>query len=369
MRHLLFQILLSAALLAGFRANAAETVKPPDLSGTWHGLVSGGFGMCQQYIRVQRGGAGYVGQGMVWFALSEEQAQALVRGQKPVGAPTQAMCAMQQFAIKVDGENVTFQGVNVQSVLNGAKYRPDTFSGKLIPPGIVAGDAVNNGKTVGIFRLAKEDVFAKPLPLDLEKGKTHALSCIDGGAYHYTCYIPGGYDPTKPTPVLVNSNPGGNGKPLSTKLAEEFGWIMIGLTESKNGPWGPVFENRDAALFDLRRRFNIDMKHVYFSGLSGGARASSEAGVAYNGNCAGLILIGATYGDKTPPKDEAIFYITGETDMNRNEVTAAHEAAKKSGRKCNFILHPGGHTWGRVEDQEAAIRWLQQETCAKADRK
>jgi len=111
------------------------------------------------------------------------------------------------------------------------------------------------------------------------------------------------------------------------------------------------------------RRFKVDWKHVYFSGFSGGARASSSSGQAFPGMCAGLILIGASYaGQVPPPKDQAIFYLTGQTDMNKNEVTGAYEKAKAAGRKCQFILHPGGHEWGRPEDHEAAIRWLVQET-------
>ncbi len=350
--------LIICFLLAMTSAFAADPAKPADLSGVWRGTHTSGGACYQHYIKVQRAGAGYAGQGLTWFALTEEQAQAAARGQKPAAENPTAMCVSQQFAIKLDGETITFAGVSVQSLHNGGKYSPDVFSGKLSAANVVTGKAADAKKTDGIFSLYKEGALAKPLPLELEKGKTHSLGCVDGGDYHYTVYIPKNYDPEKPTPILINFNPGGGGEPLSPKMAEETGWIMAGLTESKNGPWGPIVENRDAALFDLRRRFNVDMKHVYFSGLSGGARASATSGVTFPGICAGLILIGAANGNGTPPKDQPIFYIAGQTDMNKGEVESTYEKALKAGRKCKLIIHPGGHDWGRAEDHEAAIKWL-----------
>jgi len=355
------QTALWIAILAStfaMAAQAADPAKTVDLSGIWRGSHTSDRVGYQHFIRVQKSGAGFSGQGLSWFALTEEQAQGATRGQRPVPDYPGALCVSQQFAIKVDGDTVTFTGVSAQSLLNGAKYSPDVFSGKLSTANVIAGDASDGKKATGIFRLWKDGALAKPLPLDLEKGKTQNVPCVDGGNYHYSVYIPKSYDPEKATPVLINFNPGGNGEPLSTKMAEETGWIMAGLTEAKNGPWGPIMENRDAALFDLRRRFNIDMKHVYFSGHSGGARSAASSGVTYPGICAGLILIGAANGNGTPPKDQPIFYIAGQTDMNKGEVESTYDKALKSGRKCKLIIHPGGHDWGRPEDHEAAIRFL-----------
>ncbi|MGD0091816.1 MAG: hypothetical protein ABSE73_18030 [Planctomycetota bacterium] len=352
--------------LASFLANcvAGETAKLGDLMpGKWHGVQSINGVAIQHCILIQRGGAGFAGQGVTWYGLSEEQALAASRGQKPQTEVKGAVCVLQQFAIKLEGDTVTFQGISVQNLFNGAKYKANNLVGKLSPPGVAADDNPDEKKGEGLFRFWKDEALAKPVPLDLEKGKTHQLGCLDGPKYHYSCYVPKKYDPEKPAPVLINFSPGGNAEPLSTKMAEETGWIMAGLTESKNGPFEPICQNRDAVLFDLRRRFRVDMKHVYFSGLSGGARASSASGEAYPGICAGLILIGAAYTQAgPPPKDEAIFYLTGQTDMNKGEVTGAYEKAKASGRKCQYVLHPGGHDWGRAEDHEAAIRWLAQET-------
>jgi hypothetical protein len=53
-----------------------------------------------------------------------------------------------------------------------------------------------------------------------------------------------------------------------------------------------------------------------------------------------------------------VFFIVGKTDSNHGEVTALHPNEKRDGRKTQLIIHPGGHSWGRKQDQEAAINWL-----------
>ncbi len=332
-------------------------------------MSTGGNCGYQHLITVQKQGNGFIGKSVTWSGLSEEQAQAAAKGQRPKTEFPKALCVQQQFAITVAGDTVTFKGVAAQESFALKKYSPDVFTGKLTAPGIVSGnfgDAAH--KNEGIFHLWRDDAFKNRPALELARGQALKMDCLDGGKYHYACYIPQNYDPEKATPVLMNFSPGGNGQPLSPKLSEETGWLMVGLTESKNGPVrAPNYENRDAVLFDLRRRFNVDAKHVYFSGFSGGARCASESSLQFPGVCAGLILIGASYGAGPPPNEIPIFFITGEKDMNRKEVEAAYAAAQKAGRSTSFVLHPGGHEWGRAEDQEAAIRWLAKQTAGKAE--
>jgi hypothetical protein len=88
-----FWLWLFAAVLPFANCHAGETSKLADLMpGTWHGVFPGGGTAYQHCIRIQRGGAGFVGQGISWCGLSEEQAMAAMRGQKP-GRRSRARCA------------------------------------------------------------------------------------------------------------------------------------------------------------------------------------------------------------------------------------------------------------------------------------
>ena len=53
-----------------------------------------------------------------------------------------------------------------------------------------------------------------------------------------------------------------------------------------------------------------------------------------------------------------MFFIVGQSDFNHDEVIELHREVERSIRKTELIVHPAGHTWGRRQDHEAAVRWL-----------
>jgi len=299
-------------------------------------------------MRVRKSGGAYTARGLTWFGMTGKQAMAASGGKAVRGVEA----LLQRFDVRLKDGTLVFASQGAQGVYGQRKrFKGDTLGGRLAPPGIVAGDNGKQGDDLVIVRLWKDGALDTPLPLDLAKGKTHHLACLETDQFHYTCYIPEQYDPATATPVLMNFSPGGNAKPLSTTMADELGWIMVGLTESKNGPVQPSTANRDAVLFDLRRRFRVHPRRLYFSGFSGGARMASWSAIAYP-------CIGAGYLQGSPPRGVPVFFIVGKTDMNRAEVTRLQPAEAAKGRKTKLIVHPGGHSWGRKEDHELAVRWL-----------
>lgn len=230
---------VAVALLSFFPSTSrAEDAKPKladPMVGTWKGFRTYDTLTAQFSIKVQRMGAGYTGRALEWYALTESQALQAASGQKPK-IETNGYCVGRQLSVKVQDREVTVACQSSQPLL-GKAVDLDLFIGKLTDTGFIVGNPGTVRRGGNIFRFWKEDALKKPLPLDLETGKTHKLECVEGGGYHYACYLPRDYDHDKPTPVLINFNPGGNAEPLSVKLADELGWIMAGLTESKNGPY------------------------------------------------------------------------------------------------------------------------------------
>ncbi|HOX08343.1 MAG TPA: hypothetical protein PK280_18255 [Planctomycetota bacterium] len=368
---LLSSALLSAAVaLAGEPAPADPKAEPrlEDLvPGNWFGYHAANESVYRHYIVVGKGQKQgektvYPAGGIVWVALPDELAIGCAKGQPIQGnwLPRSVIHA-QDFTVTLEGTKLTFAGANVRRVFKGGQYNPDTFTGELKRPGVLVGEVTGPKDRHETFHLMREELLTKPPALDLEKGKTHGnLAPLDGGSYHYSLYIPKSYDPAKPMPLLVNCSPGGGAPPLSPKMAEQCGWIMAGLTESKNGPVQPSAENVAAAVFDIRRRLNVDTKRLYWSGFSGGSRLASWCACNFPGSTAGVICMGAGYLPSvgTLPEGCAAFFIVGQTDSNHAEVTGLFPQEKKR-RKAEMIIHPGGHSWGRPEDQELAIAWLQ----------
>lgn len=284
-----------------------------------------------------------------------------------------------ECSVQVAGNRITFETAKAKykfrSEDTDSTWHIKQYSGEMQEPGIILGKYTDKEGKEGQFYFVKKGSYDNSRPTDLEKGKTHNVACSYDGEYHYSLYIPNGYDPSKPAPLLINDSPGGNAGPLSTKMADEKGWIMVGLKEvSNNGTVKIDSANTCQAILDVRRILNVDPNRYYFSGLSGGARRSALRGIVFAFNCAGLICIGAGYcqyyekGEpryaqyKVPPAWMPVFFIVGETDMNRDEVCdRVIPADKQRSRKYKLVIHPGGHTWGRAEDHEAAIRWLDEQ--------
>jgi dienelactone hydrolase len=415
------------ALAAGRRQPPAlERLLP----GVWRGVQTKGYTTFHYRLEVRREGDGYVADGIAWAAMTEAQARAALNGQlSPDLFPnlrTNAVrpaCLEQHFTVSLKDDAVTFraapptktvrmllliyvdaagkQGQETSTAITRlepkdgppaietldtaagrvkregkerdmllthfAEFTPDLFEGRLTEPGVVAQDGPDKPQENGFFRLWREDALATPQPLDKAKGSVLKIACQDGTRYHYACYLPKSYDPGKPSPVVINAAPDGNAQPLSERAAESLGWIMVGLTEAENGSMEINCRNRDAVLFDLRRRFNIDMKHIYFAGFSGGARFASLSAQSYPDNCAGLFCIGASCQGAVPPLPIPIYFLTGTTDVNRAEVTRVFTAERRAGRKTELATHPGGHSWGVSEDHEEALRWLAQQSAPSAE--
>ena len=331
------------------------------IPGRWWGVHTPRGHPVHNLLHVHDAGRGLRADGLAWFALAASQVRGAAKGQPPrlaKGLP--GFAARESYDVSFDGERLTFRGLAGRYVHGGSgKYRPGTFAGRLEAPGLVAGDTPDAKGENSTFQLWREHVLDGPSPLDVETGRDLRLTCRHTDRYHYRCYVPASYDPAVPAPVLVNFSPGGDAPPLSTRMADELGWIMVGLTESQNGPIQPGCENRDAALFDLRRRCRVHPARLYFAGFSGGARLASWSALCYPDACAGAICIGASFAARgDPPLHQPVFFIVGRSDFNHEEVTRRHNAEATRGRKTELLIHPGGHSWGRAEDHERAIRWL-----------
>ena len=359
------------------RGGEAEAAKLEELvPGAWYGYHATGGGVYRHYFQIrkwQKQGDKqiFMGAGIVWFALPDEVAIGCTKGRQIRGNWMPKSCLYaQNFVVTLEGSKLTLKGQNARRVFRGGKYVPDTFVAELKPPGLLVGEKETEHVGHETFLFIREELLKKPLPLDLEKGKVlRNLTPLAGGKYHYSLYIPKSYDPAKPAPLLLNCSPGGGAPPLSPRMAEKHGWIMAGLSESRNGPLQPSVENIAATLFDLRRRFNLDTGRSYFSGFSGGARLASWCAYTFPGAARGLICMGAGYypGNRGRlPEKCAVFFIVGKTDSNHKEVTGLFPR-EKTRRKAEMIIHPGGHSWGRKEDQEKAIEWLEKLATGETD--
>jgi dienelactone hydrolase len=350
------------------------------LLGTWEGVTYSTGYANHHSIEVKMVGGRLKGYDTISMGYTEDEiAKAKTRRLKDEdGRFLFGHVTTQNYNITAPDSNVTFTAYQAKYIYRGpgrdknAKWSLDTLVGKYQSPGIIVGDLKDkDGRIASLYLTKKGGGYDNAEPTTLARGKTHKRTCTYDPRFHFTLYIPKSYDPSKPSAVLVNDSAGANANPLSPKMAEETGWIMVGLTESSNGKQQRITgPNCYHALLDVRRMLNIHPRRYYFSGMSGGARRAATRGNLYARQCAGVICIGAAYSQwlekgspyyashQAPALSIPVFFIVGKSDMNNGEVTSMHSEAKAQGRKTEIIIHPGGHTWGRAADHEAAISWL-----------
>lgn len=187
--------------------------------------------------------------------------------------------------------------------------------------------------------------------------------CAKNSAQSYALYVPSRYSPDRAWPVVFAFDPGARGKlpvDLMKDGAERYGYIVLGSNNSRNGAWKPEMDAADTMLQDAQLRFNVDLKRIYFAGLSGGARVASQ--LAQLCKCsAGVLLSGAGFSRNSPPLRETafpVFSAVGTLDFNYSELIPLQDQLEQAGYPHWLRVFDGRHEWAPAEVMEEAFAWF-----------
>lgn len=193
---------------------------------------------------------------------------------------------------------------------------------------------------------------------------TEKVICAQSPKYSYALYVPTGYKPETPSPVLFLFDPAARGKEtveLAKNAAQEFGVIVAASNDSKNGPFRDSLDAGQAMVSDLPTRVNIDGKRVYTGGFSGGARVAVLAAMACDKCISAVMANGAGFPQTRDPKFDVpfmVFTTIGDMDFNYMEIAELREKlAKNKVRHRNFVF-PSLHSWPPEEGWKQALAWI-----------
>jgi poly(3-hydroxybutyrate) depolymerase len=196
---------------------------------------------------------------------------------------------------------------------------------------------------------------------DLPRGAiVDDVKCAADAAQSYALYLPSAYSPGRTWSLLIAFHPGARGRAMVEKYAapaEQYGYIVAGSNTSRNGPWALSGAAVQAMSADLGRRFSIDARRVYLTGLSGGARVAMQVALGKN-DIAGVIASSAGYPDSRPRSTVpfAVFGTAGTEDFNYLEM---RQLDRKLTSPHHLTVFNGGHSLPPDEVALEAIEWME----------
>ena len=201
-------------------------------------------------------------------------------------------------------------------------------------------------------------------------GKVHEhLSCKENTLYTYSLYLPSScanrFNQTpgsKKFPVVLAFDPSGDGSlpvKLYSKLAEKYGFILVGSNDSRN--MQPPAENEavvDAMFREIENRLPIDTSAIYLMGFSGGSRVATAAAM-YRPIVKGIIGCGAGFPSNVQPPMYKFDYfgIAGLGDFNLSEMVALDKTLAQMNFRHFFLEFDGIHGWPGTKEIEKAWLW------------
>src|SRR5690242_17427451 len=66
------------------------------------------------------------------------------------------------------------------------------------------------------------------------------VKCLADPTQSYSLYLPSNYSPDRKWSVMIGFHPGGRGRAIVDKYraaAEQYGYVIAGSNNSRNGPW------------------------------------------------------------------------------------------------------------------------------------
>lgn len=216
---------------------------------------------------------------------------------------------------------------------------------------------------VAVLAFAGSPVFGQQQPQIPQGEIIEKVTCIANPEQSYALFLPPGYTPEKKWPILYAFDPLARGAvplKLFRDAAKEFGFILVGSNNSRNGiDLNAIVETLWS---DSHQRFAIDERRVYTTGFSGGARVASAIALSYRGAVAGVIAASGGPRPNFNPSSAsqfAFFGTAGTEDFNFPEMQQLKRRMDEVGVTNRLVVFEGGHEWPPAEICGEAISWME----------
>jgi dienelactone hydrolase len=182
----------------------------------------------------------------------------------------------------------------------------------------------------------------------------------------FTLYLPTGFDPNRPTPILYLMDPRGRGRvpaQLFLEAAERYGYILVSSENmSSDGPMEPNLHALQAMVEDTQGWFTIAPGRSYLVGFSGTARMASLLAQHRHEAFTGFVGVGAGFHPDVRPSPTTPFLYfgaIGDVDYNFHEVDRLEHALASLDLPYRLEKFAGDHSWLTKALAMRAVEWFE----------
>jgi hypothetical protein len=187
----------------------------------------------------------------------------------------------------------------------------------------------------------------------------------------YALYVPLNYDTAQSWPVIYFFDASGRGKfavQQYTKLADKYGFVLIGSNNNRNGLSQQQHDEFSRKIItEASQRYSLNMQRQYTSGFSGGARVAVSVAL-YQSEIAGVIACAAGFPEIRQGfrQDFSFIGVVGNRDFNHNEMKQLDKSLEQTSITHHLIVFDGKHQWPPFEIFEDVLMTLEMNAMQKA---
>lgn len=186
------------------------------------------------------------------------------------------------------------------------------------------------------------------------------ISCKTNPALSFALYLPTSYDTLKKYPAIIFFDPHSSGNYVVTKyhhLAEEFGVILVGSNDSKNGlSFDQTNQIAGTLMNETISRLSVE-NEITLSGFSGGSRVALSSAMS-NQNASSVIYCGAAMPLQKGSRIFSTLGFAGVNDMNYTDVIAFDQSMQSTSYNHFLVEWNGKHEWPDSASFRDAFYWL-----------
>ena len=215
--------------------------------------------------------------------------------------------------------------------------------------------------THGLLRFLPALIAVTALAQEIPRGEiVDSVKCAADQSQSYSLYLPSHYSKDREWSLILAFDPRGRGRaPVEQyrAAAEQYGYVVAGSNNSRNGPPQVSLDAARAMWSDVVNRFSINPKRMYAAGFSGGARIAMKVAIDSD-QLAGVFASSAGFppGHRRSELKFVVFGTMGTEDFNYLEMRQFDQELSSPHR---VVVFQGSHEWLPKDLAVDAVEWME----------